>query len=153
MRTMSARSRSCTFTALRKSASRKPSCMNMRITANATPAIATASRTFCRRSWSHARRAAEIMATSVGRDRDFDLEIRERGAARAVVEDDLDRDDARVGARRGIRVEHVEPPDLHADALDAAGERTVERRARHRRALPDLHAPDVGLVDLGDRVH
>ena len=39
----------------------------MRITANATPAIATAKRTFCRRSCSHASRAPEIMsARTVG---------------------------------------------------------------------------------------
>src|SRR5580765_7578639 len=97
--------------------------MNMRITAKATPAIATVSRIFCRRSWSQARRAPEIIAVgALGLDRDLDLQVREPRGLGAVVELHAHLDDARVGTRDRVGVEHVLLSDLHADAIDRARE-------------------------------
>src|SRR5579862_1133643 len=164
IRNRSPASRSCKRVELSNSALRKPSCMKTRMTAKATPAMATSSRNFSRVSCSQARGTAKsitgrsergvLRARSRSRgDRHVDLEVGEAGDFGGIVEPNAHFDHARVGLRGGIDAEHVLLADLQPDAIDGAGHRVRQRRAGDGRTLADAQAQHIGLIDFGDRVH
>src|SRR5262245_37123253 len=107
----------------------------MRSTAKAIPNDATTSRSGRWRSWSHPRGAFRCSICGSGLDLDVDLQVREGGRGRAVVEEHLHLDHARILARSGIGSDLVLLLDLGPDPLHPAGERFGHGRARHAGAL------------------
>src|SRR5215471_10555901 len=109
----------------------KPSCISIRMTANATPAIATSSRSGSSVSCLHARKWAGRIApqraagerTTLRLKRDVDLQVRERRRRSAVVQRDLHLDDAGVRSGGGVGGENVHL----ADSLPDEDDRTRQR--------------------------
>src|SRR5262245_33429021 len=110
------------------------------MTANAMPASATANRPFRCQSWSHPSGMGwknRMLRAARGQNQHLDLDEGEPSDRGALVEPDLDLDDARVLPRRRVGAERVLLLYLRPDALDDPADRGREDRARNLRALPD----------------
>src|SRR5450756_2310503 len=118
--TMSARSRWWSRTALVKRASLKPSCISIRMAANATPDSATRRRRGWCVSCLKASANAETISGSTREDRDLDLEVGETPQRVALLEADPHLDDAGVGAGGRVRSQHIHLADLQSDPLHGA---------------------------------
>src|SRR5512134_2438667 len=129
--------------------------METRTTAKATPARATRKRAFSCVSWSHARgtRRRREMAMSSGLDHDVDPRVAESRRELGLQQPDAHLDDARVHVGHRVGAERVLLPHLEPDPLHHPAELAPESGAPDPGALAGMHPSDVGLVDLGHRVH
>ena len=86
-------------------------------------------------------------------DRHGDASVNEAGGQPALLETDLDLDDAGIGKLDGIGRQDRAFVYLHADFFDCSLQFSGKNITLDRGAIPHMDSPYVGLVDLGDNVH